>query len=590
MRRGPRLPGAADRRLLGEAPVSETRDFVIVGGGSAGCVLASRLSEDPENKVTLLEAGPDTPPEHVPEVLLDSYPGLAYFDPRFHWRDLRVYNRSPDRDASVRASRFEQARVMGGGSSINGQFAVRGMTGDYDEWRDMGLRDWSHEALLPYLVRLERDADFGGNVHGKAGRIPVRRLFEDEWAGFSRAVLQAMNEDGLPSLQDLNGTDLDGCFPIPLTNQYGRRVSTATGYLDSAARRRSNLEIRSGTLVTRLVIENGRAVGVEGIRDGETLRVPARQTIVSAGALHSPALLLRAGIGSGDHLTSLGIPVIADLPGVGLNLLEHPSISTAACLKPGARVPRGQRRHIYFGVRYSSGLEGAPPGDMFYMPTNSAGWHPLGQAIGTLLVVINKPYSRGHVRLRTASPFDEPHVDLNMLSDERDLTRLVDGFRRLHRILSSRVVKDQVTMWFPAGYTDAVRQMMVPSLSTWIKTGLARVLLDSGAAGRAILRPKLTGGRSLDRLAMDDEALADWIRESVWPSWHVSGTCRMGPDGDRDAVLDGACRVRNVDGLRVVDASVMPTIPRANTNITTIAIAEKISDNILSSQRQTRSR
>ena len=236
---------------------------------------------------------------------------------------------------------------------------------------------------------------------------------------------------------------------MPLSNQYGRRVSTAIAYLDAPTRRRPNLEIMPGTMVTGILIENGRAAGIRAIRDGEAIAVRAGEVIICAGALHSPGLLLRAGIGNGDYLKALSIPVVADLPGVGENLMEHPSISVAACLKPGARVAAGQRRHIYFGVRYSSDLEGAPSGDMFFMPTNSTGWHPFGQAVGTMLVVVNKPFSRGSVRSKTPSPFDEPRVDLAMLWDKRDLLRLTDGFRRLHRIITNEVVGDRVTMWFP---------------------------------------------------------------------------------------------------------------------------------------------
>ena len=558
--------------------MGEAFDYVIVGGGSAGAVLAHRLSTDPTTRVALLEAGPDTPPEKVPDIILDSYPGHAYFDPRFHGQDLRVYNRSPEIDPAQTPRRFEQARVMGGGSSINGQFAVRGMRGDYDEWEEMGLPGWSYAGLLPCFNRLERDVDVAGEGHGSAGRIPVRRLFPEEWGGFSRAALAAMQDDGLPLCGDVNGDDADGCYPVPLSNQYGRRVSTAIGYLDAATRRRRNLAIHAETTVTRIVVDSGRARGVEAVTGGKTVHFDARETIVSAGALHSPALLLHAGIGPAEHLRALGIEVVADLPGVGGNLLEHASVSVAAHLKPGARVPAGQRRHIYFGARFSSGLQGCPPGDMLFMPTNSAGWHPLGQAMGTMLLAVNKSCSQGTVRLATPSPLDEPRVDLNMLSDERDLVRLIDGFRRLYRVMEAPAVKDQITLWFLAGYSDAVRRLMVPSAGTWLKTAAARALLDLGGPGRMLPRRKLIGGRDVHRMVKDESALADWIKASVWPGWHVCGTCRMGPDGDPLAVLDGECRVRGVAGLRVVDASAMPTIPRANTNLTTIAIAEKIAD------------
>jgi 5-(hydroxymethyl)furfural/furfural oxidase len=274
--------------------------------------------------------------------------------------------------------------------------------------------------------------------------------------------------------------------------------------------------------------------------------------------------------------------VAADLPGVGENLTDHPHISVAAHLRPAARLPRGQRRHIFMGLRYSSRLDGCHPGDMFMMPANRTGWHPLGKRVGSLGVCVNKSYSRGTVRLQGAAPGEEPAVEINMVSDGRDLRRLVDAFKLIYRIMESPPVKACTTLWFLAGYTDAVRAMQVPSLGNWLRTATAAALFDASPITRAALyRQRFGSMERLHAMARDDEAIAEWIRSTVWSGWHVSGTCRMGPDGDPGAVLDRECRVRGVAGLRVVDASVMPSIVRANTNITTIAIAERAAELML---------
>jgi 5-(hydroxymethyl)furfural/furfural oxidase len=563
-------------------------DYIIVGGGSAGSVMANRLSARSSNEVLLIEAGQDTPHGRVPPEILDSYSGTAYIDDRFHWTDLKVTTEvispnAPPAQYRPPLRKYEQARVLGGGSSINGQMANRGAPFDYEEWVSRGAAGWGWKDVLPYFKKVEKDMDFDDELHGQAGRIPVRRIFPDLWTDYAKAAGAAFDEAGYEYIEDQNGEFRDGWFPITISNAYERRVSPAIGYLDPGTRLRKNLTITTNTQVQTLLFEGTRCVGVKAQVAGRVQEFRANEVIMSCGAIHSPAHLLRAGIGPALDLQNLGIDVVANVPGVGQRLMDHPSIALASFLKPHARMNAFTRRHIQTGLRYSSGIGGAPQGDMFVGVAVKTGWHAVGEQIGSMIIFVNRTYSEsGQVKLSSQDWREEPAVEFNLLSDRRDLDRLMHGFRHTGEMHAYSAMQAAISDPFPAAWGEKVRQVGTVNTKNRILTGIMAKLLDGPASLRKMLFDKfIMDDYRLEQLMTDDDALEDFTRTAAVGVWHASCTCRMGADDDPMAVTNAAGKVRGVEGLRVVDASLFPMVPCANTNFPTLMTAEKIADAVL---------
>jgi 5-(hydroxymethyl)furfural/furfural oxidase len=548
-------------------------DYLIVGAGAAGSVLANRLSALAGKHVLLIEAGPDIQPGHEPADIRNVFP-LSSFNENYHWRDLRIHWREA---ATSPAIPFPQGRIVGGSSNINGMWALRGTPNDFDGWAEAGADGWAWRDVLPFFVKLENDRDFDGPLHGRAGPVEIRRQPRNEWSPMAEAVYQALLRKGWHAVSDMNADFRDGCGVLPLSMFEHSRASAGICYLTAEVRARPNLHIMTDTTVERLLFEGSRAVGVMARRaDGSALRLEAREVILAAGALQTPFLMLRSGIGPGAELQSRGVAVLKDAPGVGNNLQNHPLLLIACFLKRGGRESPGWKPAGSTYMRWSTGLAGCEPSDMSMYVRSYVTWHALGRRMASLCPVLGRPASRGQVRLSKDGPDALPCIEFNLLSDPRDVKRMVDAFRLAGELFDATelrpICEEAFVLTKPAGLMRFNRLSAVNAL----RGALAAAVADTAPGYAAKALERMAGTRPVKELLADEAALAAFVRSSTAGAGHMSGTCRMGAAGDPLAVTDNCGRVRGVDALRVADASIMPNVPSGNTHIPVVMVAEKI--------------